>query len=41
VWDIARVGRQLLTDIHAAADGRTALMEHNADGLTSWLKWLT
>jgi hypothetical protein len=41
VWDIARVGRQLLTDIHAAADGRTALMEHNTDGLTSWLKWLT
>ena len=41
VLDIARVGRQLLSDMHTAEDGTRALLAHNADGLSSWHKWLS
>jgi hypothetical protein len=40
VVDIARVGRLLLSDPHAAGDGFAALEAHNADGLRSWLSYL-
>jgi len=34
------VGRCLLSDPHAAADGLQALQAHNADGLASWKQYL-
>ena len=34
--DIARVGRQLLRDPHAAADGYRALQAYTRDGLAAW-----
>jgi hypothetical protein len=40
VLEIARVGRYLLSDPHAAADGFQALKAHNADGLASWRQYL-
>lgn len=40
VLDIARVGRHLLSDPHAAADGFQALKTHNTDGLASWKQYL-
>jgi hypothetical protein len=36
VLDIARVGRQLLRDPHAAADGYRALQSYNRAGLAAW-----
>jgi hypothetical protein len=38
--EIARVGRNLLSDPFAAADGFQALKAHNADGLASWKQYL-
>jgi hypothetical protein len=40
VLDIARVGRALLTDPHAAVDGYAALTAHNQQGTVSWLRFL-
>ena len=40
VWDIARVGRTLLTDRLAAEDGLNALKNHNVDGLKAWHSFL-
>ncbi len=40
VLDIARVGRALLADPHAAAEGYAALAAHNQRGITAWLKFL-
>lgn len=40
VLDIARVGRALLSDSHAASDGYAALVSHNQQGLVSWLNFL-
>jgi glycosyltransferase involved in cell wall biosynthesis len=40
VFDIARVGRQLLGDPHAAQDGLRALERHNQEGLTAWEQFL-
>jgi hypothetical protein len=40
VLEIARVGRRLLSDPYAAADGFQALNAHNADGLASWKQYL-
>jgi len=37
---IARTGRQLLTDSHAASDGLKALQAHNATALACWEAWL-
>jgi glycosyltransferase involved in cell wall biosynthesis len=39
VFDIARVGRQLLTDNRAAADGLEALKAFNADGLRAYREY--
>lgn len=39
VLDIARVGRQLLSDPHAPEEGFAALQAHNADGLSSWMSF--
>jgi hypothetical protein len=41
VWDIARVGRSLLSDPHAAEDGLRALKTHNGEGLRSWMEFLS
>ncbi len=40
VWDIARIGRSLLSDGMAAEDGMTALQTHNRHGLKAWLSFL-
>ena len=40
VLEIACVGRHLLSDPHAAAEGFQALKAHNADGLASWKQYL-
>ncbi len=40
VLDIARVGRHLLTDLHASRDGWHALAHHNEDGLNHWCEFL-
>ena len=40
VWDIARVGRLLLSDRMAAEDGYKALQAHNTDGLKAWSNFL-
>lgn len=41
VWDIARVGRSLLSDLHASEDGLRALRQHNAQGLQAWMAFLS
>jgi len=41
VLDIARVGRQLLRDSQAAADGFRCLRAHNRTGLAHWLAYLS
>ena len=40
VRDIARVGRYLLADPHAPADGLRALNQHNREGLDAWTSYL-
>lgn len=40
VRDIARIGRQLLSDHHAVADGLKALEQHNTLGIQSWKQHL-
>jgi hypothetical protein len=40
VLDIARTGRRLLYDEHAADEGRTALADYVADGLHAYRKYL-
>ncbi len=40
VFDMARVGRQLLHDRHAARDGLRALEAHNNTGLGSWISYV-
>lgn len=40
VFDIARVGRYLLADPQAAADGWDALQAHNQDGVRAWTAFL-
>ncbi len=40
VWEIARIGRQLLADPQAPQDGLESLIEHNRGGLDSWLTFL-
>jgi|SRR5579872_182624 len=40
VADIARVGRQLLSDLHATEDGLKALEAHNLTGLHAWRHYL-
>ena len=40
VLDIARVGRHLLTDLHASRDGFEALTHHNHNGLKAWCEFL-
>jgi hypothetical protein len=40
VLDIARVGRNLLTDPHAPQDGLEALRAHNTDGFRAWKDFL-
>jgi hypothetical protein len=40
VRDIARVGRYLLADPHAPADGLAALTQHNLEGLDAWQSYL-
>jgi hypothetical protein len=40
VLDIARVGRSLLSDAHAVADGYAALTAHNEKGIASWIQFL-
>lgn len=40
VLDIARVGRNLLSDPHAVRDGFIALTEHNEHGLQAWNAFL-
>lgn len=40
VRDIARVGRYLLADPHAPADGLRALTHHNREGLDAWMSYL-
>jgi hypothetical protein len=40
VLDIARVGRYLLNDPRAIADGYAALISHNNDGLGAWRSFL-
>jgi hypothetical protein len=40
VTEIARVGRHLLSDAHAAEDGFRALERHNAEGLSAWREFL-
>jgi hypothetical protein len=41
VRDIARVGRYLLADPHAPADGLRALTQHNREGLDAWMSHLS
>jgi hypothetical protein len=38
--DIARIGKALLTNMHAGADGFNALKAHNAAGVLAWKAWL-
>lgn len=38
--DIARVARQLLTDVNTNQDGLAALEDHNQDGLRMWMRFL-
>lgn len=38
--DVARVGRQLLTDVNTTRDGLEALVDHNQDGIVQWMKFL-
>ena len=38
--DIARVGKNLLGDAQAGAEGFYALQKHNVDGLIAWKAWL-
>lgn len=38
--EIARVGRQLISDPNAAYDGLTALEQHNKDGFGAWCQFL-
>ena len=38
--DIARVGRQLISDPYCVYDGFVALEQHNADAFAAWCKWL-
>jgi hypothetical protein len=40
VAEIARVGRYLLTDPHAAAEGREALENYVQDGIMAWKRYL-
>jgi hypothetical protein len=40
VGDIARIGRQLITDPKAAKDGLDHLENHNRDSFDAWVKWL-
>lgn len=40
VWEIARIGRQLLGDPQAIEDGLESLANHNTNGLSSWHKYL-
>jgi len=40
VSDIARVGRRLLGDAQAPADGLAALHQHNVEGFQNWLNYL-
>lgn len=40
VFDIARVGRQLLSDPLAPKDGMPSLNQHNAYGVGQWKAWL-
>jgi hypothetical protein len=40
VWDIARIGRQLLSDPYAAEDGFNALQQHNRNGIEAWFEFL-
>lgn len=40
VTEIARAGRHLLSDRHAAEDGFNALVRHNQDGLQAWEQFL-
>ena len=37
---IATVGKNLLTSMHAGADGFNALAKHNTDGVIAWKAWL-
>jgi hypothetical protein len=41
VWDIARVGRSLLSDRLAGEDGLEALTVHNTHGLRAWKAFLS
>lgn len=38
--DIAKTGGYLLQNMHAGAEGFKALLDHNADGVKHWRKWL-
>lgn len=40
VFDIARVGRHLLTDPRAAQDGLEALQTHNREALRAWMEFI-
>lgn len=40
VFDIAHVGRALLTDRHAASQGLEALNRHNTHGADAWISWM-
>jgi hypothetical protein len=40
VFDIARVGRGLLSDPQAATEGFEALQTHNEDGIRAWISFL-
>jgi hypothetical protein len=40
VFDIARIGRNLLVDPLAASDGLEALQAHNQDGIRAWMAFL-
>jgi hypothetical protein len=40
VTDVARIGRNLLNDTHAARDGARSLKHYNRDGLEVWRGWL-
>ena len=37
---IARIGKALLMNMHAGADGYNALVKYNQDGLVAWKNWL-
>jgi hypothetical protein len=40
VFDIARIGCNLLADPRAASDGFDALQAHNEDGIRAWILFL-